>query len=424
MPKAHLYGDEERFPHYSGMNIMISAPELSHRASIMPASPIRKLVPLGDAAKKRGTHVYHLNIGQPDIETPVEFFDAVRSFRDKVIAYGNSQGIRVFIESLQDYYNSLSMPLHYDDIVITTGGSEAILFAMMAAAEPGDEILVFEPFYTNYNGFAIMAGVTLVPIATQAKDGFHLPSRDEIERHITSRTRAIVICNPNNPTGTVLGEEELNVVRDLALRHNLYVLADEVYREFVYEGSAKSVLQIEGLEQHAVVMDSLSKRYSLCGGRMGSVISRNKAFMDVMLRFGQARLCTATLEQVGSAALVAAGARYFDPMIEEYRQRRDATFEELQKIPGMLCRKPSGAFYIMAQFPVADIEDFAAWMLTDFSDGNETTMIAPGPGFYATPGRGLSEARLAYVLNVPECRRAVELLALGIEQYKSAHRKD
>ncbi|MBE0643095.1 MAG: pyridoxal phosphate-dependent aminotransferase [Bacteroidetes bacterium] len=403
---------------------MSSAPLLSRRASIMPASPIRKLVPLGDAAKKRGTHVYHLNIGQPDIETPPEFYEAVRSYQDKVIAYGNSQGIRLFIESLQQYYASLSIPLAYDDIVITTGGSEAIMFAMMAVAQPGDEILVFEPFYTNYNGFAIMSGITLVPIATQAEDGFHLPPADEIARHITPRTRAMIICNPNNPTGTVLRDDELETVREIALRHDIFVLSDEVYREFVYEGTTKSVLEIEGLEQHAVVMDSLSKRYSLCGGRMGSVISRNRAFMDVMLRFGQARLCAATLEQVGSAALVAAGAKYFEPMISEYRQRRDATFEELQKIPGILCRKPSGAFYIMAQFPIDDIERFASWMLTDFSDGNETTMLAPGPGFYATPGRGMSEARLAYVLNVPECRRAVELVARGVEEFNSVNRKD
>jgi len=389
----------------------------------MPASPIRKLVPLGDAAKARGTHVYHLNIGQPDIETPPEFLDAVRTYREKVIAYGNSQGIRVFVESLQQYYDSLDIPLNYDDIVITTGGSEAILFSMMAVAEPGDELLVFEPFYTNYNGFAIMAGVRLVPIATQAEDGFHLPSMEEIEEYITPRTRGVIICNPNNPTGTVLREDELQVVRDLALKHNLYVLSDEVYREFVYEGKTRSVLEIEGLEEHGVVMDSLSKRYSLCGGRMGAVISRNRRFMDVMLRFGQARLCAATLEQVGAAALVAEGAKYFDPMIAEYRMRRDATFEELQKIPGMLCRKPNGAFYIMAQFPVDDIEDFSAWMLSDFSENDETTMLAPGPGFYATRGRGNNEARLAYVLNAPECRRAVELVAHGIEQYNSMKRK-
>ncbi|MDT8324425.1 MAG: pyridoxal phosphate-dependent aminotransferase [Bacteroidota bacterium] len=403
---------------------MTSAPQLSHRASIMPASPIRKLVPLGDQARQRGTHVYHLNIGQPDIPTPPEFYDAIRSYEEKVIAYGNSQGIRIFIESIQQYYASLDIPLDYDDIVITTGGSEAILFSMMAVAEPGDELIVFEPFYTNYNGFAIMAGVRLVPIATQAEDGFHLPTNEEIELYITPRTRGIIICNPNNPTGTVLRDDELTQVRDIALKHNLYVLSDEVYREFVYEGQTRSVLEIEGLEEHAVVMDSLSKRYSLCGGRMGSVISRNRRFMDVVLRFGQARLCTATLEQVGSAALVAAGAKYFDPMISEYRQRRDATFEELQKIPGMLCRKPSGAFYIMAHFPVDDIEEFAAWMLTDFSESNETTMLAPGPGFYATQGRGSSEARLAYVLNAPECRRAVELVAKGIEQYNSVNRKD
>ncbi len=390
----------------------------------MPASPIRKLVPLGDAAKARGNHVYHLNIGQPDIATPPEFYDAVRAYQEKVIAYGNSQGIRLFIESLQQYYASINIPLNYDDIVITTGGSEAIMFAMMAICEPGDELIVFEPFYTNYNGFAIMSGVKLVPIATKAEDGFHLPSQEEIESHISPRTRGMIICNPNNPTGTVLDNAELHMVRDIALKHNLYVLSDEVYREFVYEGETQSVLDIEGLEEHAVVMDSLSKRYSLCGGRMGCVISRNKKFMDVVLRFGQARLCAATLEQVGSAALVAEGAKYFDPMISEYRMRRDATYEELQKIPGMLCRKPSGAFYIMAHLPVDDIEAFSAWMLSDFSDNNETTMLAPGPGFYATPGRGGSEARLAYVLNAPECRRAVELVAKGIEQYNSVNRKD
>lgn len=389
----------------------------------MPASPIRKLVPLGDAAKKRGTHVYHLNIGQPDIETPPEFYEAVRTYEEKIVAYGNSQGIRPFIESLRQYYETLGVPLAYDDIVITTGGSEAIIFAMMAVAQPGDEILVFEPFYTNYNGFAIMSGITLVPVATEAEDGFHLPPAEEIARHITPRTRAMIICNPNNPTGTVLRDDELETVRDLALRHNIFVLSDEVYREFVYEGAAKSVLDLEGLEQHAIVMDSLSKRYSLCGGRMGCVISRNRAFMNVMLRFGQARLCTATLEQIGSAALVAAGAKYFAPMISEYRTRRDATFEELQKIPGLICRKPSGAFYIMAKFPVEDIERFAEWMLTDFSEGNETTMVAPGPGFYATPGRGTQEARLAYVLNASDCRRAVQLVARGIEEFNSVNRK-
>jgi aspartate aminotransferase len=390
---------------------------LSRRASIMPASPIRKLVPLGDRAKQRGTRVYHLNIGQPDIETPPEFFDAVRAFREKVVAYGNSQGMKLFLDSLAGYYQSLGMPVTPADILVTTGGSEAITFAMMAVAEPGEEILVFEPFYTNYNGFAIMGGITLVPIGTSAEDGYHLPPREEIERRITPRTRAVVVCNPNNPTGTVLRDDEIDMVRDLALRHNLFILADEVYREFVYEGTTRSFLGLEGVEQHVILMDSLSKRYSLCGGRMGCVVSRNAPLMSALLRFGQARLCTATLEQIGSAALVDAGSRYFAPMIDEYRRRRDATYEELAKIPGVVCRKPSGAFYIMARLPVADADDFAAWMLSDFQDAGETTMIAPGSGFYATPGRGRDEARLAYVLREEDCRRGVQILARGIDAY-------
>jgi len=392
---------------------------LSRRGKMMPASPIRKLVPLGNQAKQRGIHVYHLNIGQPDIETPSEYFQAVRAFKEKVVAYSNSQGIEIFIHSLAQYYQRLGMKVQPHNIVVTTGGSEAITFAMMAVAEPGEEILVFEPFYTNYNGFAIMGGITLVPVQTKAENGYHLPLREEIERHITEKTRAIIICNPNNPTGTVLTHDELEMIKALALDRDLYILADEVYREFIYEGSTQSFLEIDGLEQHVVLMDSLSKRYSLCGGRMGCIISRNTALMEVFLRFGQARLCAATLEQIGSAALVDAGSKYFEPMINEYRLRRDATYSELQKIPGVICRKPNGAFYIMAKFPVADIDAFAAWMLTDFHDAHETTMIAPGPGFYATEGRGFDEARLAYVLNTGECRRAVQILAKGIEAFNT-----
>jgi aspartate aminotransferase len=396
---------------------------LSSRARIMPASPIRKLVPLGDQAKRRGTRVYHLNIGQPDIETPVEFYDAVRRYQERVIAYGNSQGMSYFLDSLARYYQGIGLDVQTRDILVTTGGSEAITFAMLAIAEPGDEIIVFEPFYTNYNGFAIMGDITLVPIATSAEDGYHLPARDVIERHITPRTRGIVVCNPNNPTGTVLRDDEQDMIASLALDHNLYILADEVYREFVYEGTTRSFLSMPGLGQHVIMMDSLSKRYSLCGGRMGCVVSKNAALMDVFLRFGQARLCTATLEQYGSTALVDAGAKYFDAMIGEYKERRDATFEELTSIPGVVCRKPSGAFYIMARFPIEDIEDFASWMLTDFHDDNETTMIAPGPGFYATPGSGRDEARLAYVLEAEQCRRAVRILARGIEEYHHSGRK-
>lgn len=396
---------------------------LSSRARIMPASPIRKLVPLGDQAKQRGIHVYHLNIGQPDIETPEEFYSAVRSYQEKVIAYGNSQGMAYFLSSLSRYYQGIGLGVEPKDIVVTTGGSEAITFAMLAVAEPDEEILVFEPFYTNYNGFAIMGGIRLVPIETRAEDGYHLPSRDMIERAITPKTRAVIICNPNNPTGTVLRDDELDMIGSIAIDHGLYILADEVYREFVYEGTTRSFLSMPGLEQHVIMMDSLSKRYSLCGGRMGCIVSFNHALMDVFLRFGQARLCSATLEQYGSTALVDAGARYFEGMINEYRERRDMTYARLLSIPGVICRKPSGAFYIMAKFPLEDIEDFAAWMLTDFHDNNETTMIAPGPGFYATAGRGRDEARLAYVLEADQCRRAVDVLARGIEQYQQSRRK-
>lgn len=390
----------------------------------MPASPIRKLVPLGEQAKSRGVHVYHLNIGQPDIQTPPEFFDAIRRFQEKVVAYGNSQGMRIFIEALAEYYMLLGIPLDPAEIMVTTGGSEAIIFAMMAVAEPGEEILVFEPFYTNYNGFAIMGGIRLVPVGTKAEEGFHLPPTAEIERYITPKTRAVIICNPNNPTGTVLRPDELEIIRGIALKHNLYILSDEVYREFIYEGETRSILDIVGLERHAILLDSLSKRYSLCGGRMGCIISRNRDLMDVFLRFGQARLCSATLEQIGSAALVREGGKYFTGMLSEYRARRDATYEELLRIPGVLCRKPSGAFYIMAKLPVEDVDDFARWLLADFQEGGETVMIAPGSGFYATQGRGRDEARLAYVLNAESCRRAVRLLAAGIERYNHERRKD
>ncbi len=392
---------------------------LSARANAMPYSPIRKLVKYADEAKKRGIHVYHLNIGQPDIDTPAEFFDAVHAYQEKVIAYGNSQGLAGFLDSLVNYYRRIDLAIGRENVLVTTGGSEALTFAMMAVAGPGEEIIVFEPFYTNYNGFAVMGAINLVPIRTYAEEGYHLPSEEEIRRHITPKTRAVIICNPNNPTGTVLRHEELEMIRRLALEKNLFILADEVYREFVYEGETMSMLQLPGLEKHAVLLDSLSKRYSLCGGRMGCVVSRNTDLMDAMIRFGQARLCSATLEQVGAMALVDAGDKYFAPMIAEYRIRRDALHEELMNIPGVVCRKPSGAFYIMAKLPVRDVEKFAKWLLTDFQHEGETAMIAPGPGFYATPGAGADEARFAYVLNAPDCRRAVRIVAEGIRQYNA-----
>ncbi len=398
---------------------------LSHRAHIMPASPIRKLVKYADEAKKHGIKVYHLNIGQPDIETPVEFFSAVRNYQEKVIAYQNSQGITSFIESLVRYYQRVfekstgNVHVTKENILVSTGGSEAITFAMMAVAEPDDEIIVFEPFYTNYNGFAIMAGITLVPIRTYPEDGYHLPSVEEIKQYITPRTRAILFCNPNNPTGTVLTIDELEMIKRLALEYNLFILSDEVYREFIYEGETKSILEFDGLDKHAILLDSLSKRYSICGARMGCAVSRNMELMEVMIRFGQARLCAATLEQIGSQVLVDEGDKYFKPMINEYRVRRDALYEELMKIPGVVCQRPNGAFYIMAKLPVNDIEQFAKWMLTDFNHENETTMIAPGPGFYATPGAGINEARFAYVLNANDCKRAIQIVARGIEKFNA-----
>ena len=394
-------------------------PHLSSRATRMPASPIRKLVKYADEAKKRGVKVYHLNIGQPDIETPQEFFDAIHHYGEKVVAYGNSQGIAGFIDSLVRYYQRVHVDITRENVLITTGGSEALTFAMMAVAEPGEEIIVFEPFYTNYNGFAVMGDIKLVPILTRAETGFHLPAEEEIRKHITSKTRAIIICNPNNPTGTVLRIDELEMIRRIAIEKNLFILSDEVYREFIYEGETKSILEFDGLEHHAILLDSLSKRYSLCGGRMGCVVSRNRELMDAMVRFGQARLGRGTLEQIGSQALVDAGDKYFAPMIGEYRLRRDALYDELMKIPGVVCQKPSGAFYIMAKLPVHEIELFAKWLLTDFSYENETTMIAPGPGFYATQGVGKNEARFAYVLNAKDCQRAIHIVAKGIEQFNA-----
>ncbi|KPJ50501.1 MAG: aspartate aminotransferase [candidate division Zixibacteria bacterium DG_27] len=394
-------------------------PKLSHRAGMMPASPIRKLVPFADEAKKKGVKVYHLNIGQPDIPTPREFMDAVRNFGEKVLAYGHSQGIIEFRERLSEYYSRYDIELSPQEIVVTTGGSEAIIFAMMAVCEPEEEIIVPEPFYTNYNGFAVEAAVNLVPLTTYAETGFHLPDRKEIESKISSKTRAIIFCSPNNPTGTVFTKEELETLGELAVEHNLFLLSDEVYREFIYEGTHTSIMDISGIEDRAILLDSVSKRFSACGARIGCLASRNREVVETALRFGQARLCPPSIEQHGAMAALSLKEDYFRNMAGEYRRRRDTVYEALMQIPKTVCEKPSGAFYIMAKLPVDDIEVFSQWMLTDFRLHNETTMIAPGPGFYATPGRGKDEARLAYVLNVEDLKRAMKALAVGIEKYNS-----
>lgn len=395
----------------------VSKAAISQRAAGMPASPIRKLVPLSDQAKARGIKVYHLNIGQPDIPTPPEFMDAVRNYDKVVLAYGNSKGDSSYLKGLAAYYRHCGIDVEPKDIQVTTGGSEAIIFAMMCAAGVGDEIIVFEPFYTNYNGFAMMADVKLVPLALEARSGFHLPPRETIEALVTPKTRAILVCSPNNPTGTVYTREEMEMLAAISRDHNLFLLSDEVYREFIYEGSHTSVMHLDGISDRAILLDSVSKRYSACGARIGCLVSKNKQVMDAVLCMGQARLCSPSIEQAGAAEALKLKDDYFRGIAEEYRRRRDTVYDELMKIPGVVCLKPSGAFYIMAKLPIKDVEDFARWMLTDFSLDGATTMVAPGPGFYATPGKGRDEARIAYVLNVNDLKRAMQILAAGIEAY-------
>ena len=396
---------------------------ISVRGKKVPASPIRKLVPLAIDAERRGIKVYHLNIGQPDIETPPLFWEAVKTYQGKVLAYGNSQGNLEYIGSLIRYYKKYGIEFEPDDIVVTIGGSEAIVFSMLATSDPGDEFIIFEPFYTNYNGYAVMAGVKLVPITTSPENGYHLPAREVIEEKITERTKGIFICTPNNPTGTVLTREEMKMIADIAERNELFVISDEVYREFVYEGEYTSVMHLPQIRDRAILLDSISKRFSACGARIGNIASKNGDVMRSVLRFGQARLCPPSVEQCAAKnVLDNIGDEYYRKMMDEYKHRRDTTIEELEKIPGAFCRKPSGAFYIMATLPVDDVEDFARWMLTDFSYNQATTMIAPGPGFYATETLGRKEARIAYVLKEEDIRVAMRTLALGIEKYNEGRR--
>ncbi|MCP4580179.1 MAG: pyridoxal phosphate-dependent aminotransferase [candidate division Zixibacteria bacterium] len=392
---------------------------ISGRAALLPPSPIRKLIPYADQAKKRGVHVYHLNIGQPDIETPPEFWHAINNYSEKVLAYGNSQGMADYLDKLSAYYKRCGLDINADDIIVTTGGSEAIIFAMTAICDPGDEIIVFEPFYTNYNGFAVQASINLVPLTTNAEDGYHLPSAADIEKVITDKTRGIMYCNPNNPTGTLYTIDEINRLRDIAIKHNLYLLADEVYREYIYEGEYTSVMSLEGINNQAIMLDSISKRYSACGARVGNLVTRNKDIYTAALHLGQARLCSPTLEQVGAAAAYELGDEYFEKMTNEYRRRRDVVYDGLMKIEDTVCLKPSGAFYIMAKLPIDDAEDFSKFMLTDFDYDGKTVMMAPGPGFYASDGMGKSECRIAYVLNTGDLKDAMLTLKYGVEAYNS-----
>lgn len=392
--------------------------KLSQRAIEIQASPIRKLMPHAIAAKKRGIKVYHLNIGQPDIPTPPEMIKVYHEFSEKVLAYGPSQGLDVYRKGLVEYYAKNGIMVQENDIIVTTAGSEAVTFAMLVVCGVDDEIIVPEPFYTNYNGFASMAGITIKPLTTYAETGFQLPDDAAIEAVIGPRTQAIMICNPGNPTGAVYAKAEIERLAALAIKHGLYLISDEVYREFVYDGQTHtSVLDIPGIEEHAIMVDSVSKRYSACGARIGCIISRNKALMDATLKFAQARLCPPTVDQLAANACVPLGAEFFGPLIGEYQRRRDLVFEELRKIPGIVCVKPEGAFYIVAKLPIEDAEDFVIWLLDSFEINQETVMTAPAEGFYATPGLGRNELRIAYILNETDLMAAMNIFRLGFDAY-------
>jgi aspartate aminotransferase len=395
-------------------------PSLSRRGEQMPPSPIRKLVPYSEEAKRRGTRVYHLNIGQPDIRTPDTFLSAIRNYQGEVVEYGHSAGLWEYRDQLVRYYSRFGIEVSSDEIVVTTGGSEAITFAFMAVADPGDEVIVPEPFYTNYLGFAVEAGVSIVPVTCTIDDGFALPPIDELEARITDRTKAILICNPNNPTGYVYTEEELLRLATICSERDLFLLADEVYREFVYDGMvARSVLTLPDIDDRAILLDSVSKRYSACGARVGCLVSRNRDVLDAALRMGQARLCPPTLEQIASAAAVDTPDEYFETVHAEYLARRDTVCAELEKIPGVTAPTPTGAFYAVARLPVDDADDFAQWLLEEFELEGETVMVAPAAGFYATEGLGRDEIRIAYVLNVESLRRAIRILAAGLVAYSN-----
>jgi len=393
--------------------------KISHRAETIQASPIRKLMPYAEACKKRGIKIYHLNIGQPDIETPKEMLDAYHNFTEKVVAYGPSQGLESYRNTLKTYYSGNGIELETSDIIVTTAGSEAIIFALLVTCNPGDEVIVPEPFYTNYNGFATIAGVNLVPLTTFAEDGFALPTDGKIISLITEKTRAIMLCNPGNPTGTVYCREDIQRIADIAKTHNLYVISDEVYREFVYDGvTHTSIMHLEGMEQNAIMVDSISKRYSACGSRIGAIVCKNKKLMASVLKFAQARLCPPTIDQIAANACINIGDDYFSAMIDEYKKRRDIVFEALQKIENCICVRPEGAFYIIAKLEqVKDAEDFAIWMLENYQANNETVMFAPAEGFYATPGLGKNELRIAYILNENDLKKAMTIFRSGLEEY-------
>lgn len=393
-------------------------PKISQKGLDMPSSPIRKLVPFAEGAYKQGKTVYHLNIGQPDIATPEAALTAVKTSDLSVLEYSHSAGFASYREKLAHYYQKSGINVNFEDIIITTGGSEALIFGFMSACNPGDEIIIPEPFYANYNGFAVTAGLTVVPVTSTIETGFALPPVEEIEKKITSKTKAIVICNPGNPTGYLYSKAELEQLRDIVKKHDLFLFADEVYREFCYDGAIPhSVMNLEGIDQNVIMIDSVSKRYSMCGARIGAIISKNKEIMAAAMKFAQARLSPPTLEQIAAEAALDTPQSYFDEVVNEYVERRNILVDGLNKIPGVFCPKPSGAFYCVARIPVDDAEKFCQWLLEDFDFEGQTVMMAPANGFYATKGAGQNEVRLAYVLKKESLIKAVQCLDEALKVY-------
>ena len=394
-------------------------PTISNKGINMPESPIRKLVPYAEAAQKKGKNIYYLNIGQPDIKTPQVALDAIKNNNLETLAYSRSEGSETYRIKIADYYKRNSINVTHNDIIVTTGGSEALLFAFGSIMDVGDEVIIPEPFYANYNGFSTASGVNVVPVISKIEDNFALPPIEEFEKLITPKTKAILICNPGNPTGYLYSKEEIKQLAAIVKKHDLFLIADEVYREFVYDGMEHySILQEPGLEEHAIVIDSVSKRYSMCGARIGYLVSKNKAFIKTALKFAQARLSPPTLAQIASEAALETPQSYFDDVIEEYVKRRNTLIEALEKIEGVKVATPNGAFYCIAELPVKNSDDFAKWLLESFDYNNDTVMVAPAAGFYSTPGVGLNQIRIAYVLNEESLKISVKILEEALKVYK------
>jgi aspartate aminotransferase len=393
-------------------------PQLSNKAQQMPASPIRKLVPFSESAKSQGKHVIHLNIGQPDIPTPESALNAVKNNNLKVLEYSHSAGFESYRKGLTEYYKKFGIHINHNQLLVTTGGSEALSFAFSTCCNPGDEVIIPEPFYANYNGFAVNAGLKVIPVTSSIENGFALPPIEDFEERITTKTKAIMICNPANPTGYLYSQEEIKKLSELVKKHDLFLFADEVYREFCYDGARPfSVLELQGLDNNVVMIDSVSKRYSMCGARIGAMVTRNQDVLDAAMKFAQARLSPPTYAQIAAEAALQTPDSYFEGVTEEYVKRRDLMVDGLNKIDGVTCPKPKGAFYCVAEFPVDDTEKFCQWLLEDFEFNGDTVMMAPLSGFYATPGLGKKEARIAYVLEEEQLRKALLCLENALKVY-------